>query len=143
MLQGAITPTVRRGYTQLDNGRFALAIGDVHVLNDPLTAQGGNLASYSAWALGETILESFSADEEFCQQATARIWAYAQPVTEWSNFMLHPPPHLLRLMAAAAQNQAIADALVDGFANPLPTWELLRRPERVAALLDTLGMDVV
>ena len=51
LLQGAITPTVRQGYARLDNGRFAIAIGDVHVLNDPLIAQGGNTASHAAWAL--------------------------------------------------------------------------------------------
>jgi hypothetical protein len=66
-----------------------------------------------------------------------RIWAYARPITEWSNFMLQPPPpHVISLLVAASQNQTIADAYADGFANPLPTWELLRDPERVAALLD-------
>jgi 2-polyprenyl-6-methoxyphenol hydroxylase-like FAD-dependent oxidoreductase len=140
LLQGAITPTVRQGYAKLDNGRFALAIGDVHVLNDPLIAQGGNTASYAAWALGEAILEDFSPDERFCRRAAERIWSYARPVVEWSNFMLQPPPpHVIDLLVAAAQNQAIADAYADGFANPLPTWELLQSPARVAALLDTLG----
>ena len=140
LLQGAITPTVRQGYARLDSGRFAIAIGDVHVLNDPLIAQGGNTASHSAWALGQAILDDFSPDERFCQRAAERIWSYARPVVEWSNFMLQPPPpHVISLLAAAAQNQAIADAYADGFANPLPTWELLQSPARVAALLDTLG----
>jgi 2-polyprenyl-6-methoxyphenol hydroxylase-like FAD-dependent oxidoreductase len=140
LLQAAITPTVRQGYVKLDNGRFALAIGDVLVLNDPLIAQGGNTASHAAWALGEAILEHFSPDERFCRRAAERIWSYARPVVEWSNFMLQPPPpHVLRLLVAASQNQAIADAYADGFANPLPTWELLQSPMRVAALLDTLG----
>jgi hypothetical protein len=47
--------------------------------------------------------------------------------------------HLATLLVAASQNPAIADAYADGFANPLPTWELLQSPARVAALLDTLG----
>ena len=140
LLQGAITPTVRQGYTRLDNGAFALAIGDVQVANDPLIAQGANTASRSAWSLGEAILEGGAFDERFCQRAAERIWAYARGVTEWSNFMLlPPPPHIIRLLAAAGQNQAIADAFADGFANPLPTWELLRSPERVAAFLDAQG----
>src|SRR5258706_10496358 len=77
LLQGAITPTVRRGYTTLANGKLAMAIGDVHVTNDPLTAQGGNTASHSAWALGEAIREDFSPDERFCRRAAQRIWEYA------------------------------------------------------------------
>lgn len=130
---------MRQGYAKLDNGRFALAIGDVHVLNDPLIAQGGNTASYAAWVLGEAILEDFSADERFCRRAAEQIWNYARPVVEWSNFMLQPPPpHVIDLLVAAAQNPVIADAYADGFANPLPTWELLRDPARVVALLDTL-----
>jgi hypothetical protein len=140
LLQGAITPTVRQGYAKLDNGKFAMAIGDVHVVNDPLIAQGGNTASHSAWALGEAILEDFSPDEGFCRRVCQQIWAYARPVVEWSNFMLQPPPpYVINLLVAASQNQAIADAYADGFANPLPTWELLRSPERVTALLDRLG----
>ena len=63
LLQGAITPAVRQGYARLDSGRFAIAIGDVHVLNDPLIAQGGNTASHSAWALGQAILDDFSPNE--------------------------------------------------------------------------------
>jgi 2-polyprenyl-6-methoxyphenol hydroxylase-like FAD-dependent oxidoreductase len=140
LLQGAITPTVRQGYARLDNGAFVMAIGDVQVANDPLIAQGANTASHSAWTLGEAILEGGRFDERFCQRAAERIWAYARPVTEWSNFMLlPPPPHIINLLVAAAQNQAIADAFADGFANPLPTWELLRSPERVAAFLDAQG----
>jgi 2-polyprenyl-6-methoxyphenol hydroxylase-like FAD-dependent oxidoreductase len=138
LLQGAITPTVRQGYARLDNRAFAMAIGDVQVANDPLIAQGANTASRSAWILGEAILEGARFDERFCQRAAERIWAYARPVTEWSNFMLlPPPPHIINLLVAAAQDQAIADAFADGFANPLPAWELLRSPEHVAAVLDT------
>jgi 2-polyprenyl-6-methoxyphenol hydroxylase-like FAD-dependent oxidoreductase len=137
LLQGAITPTVRQGYVRLDNGAFAMAIGDVQVANDPLIAQGANTASRSAWTLGEAILEGGTYDEHFCRHAAERIWAYAQGVTEWSNFMLQPPPpHIIDVLVAAAQNQAIADAFADGFADPLPTWELLRSPEHVAAFLD-------
>jgi 2-polyprenyl-6-methoxyphenol hydroxylase-like FAD-dependent oxidoreductase len=140
LLQGAITPIVRQGYARLDNGRFAMAIGDVQVVNDPLIAQGGNTASHAAWVLGHAILDDFNPDERFCRIAAERIWSYARPVVEWSNFMLQPPPpHVLDLLVAASQNQAIADAYADGFASPLPTWELLQSPERVAALLDTLG----
>lgn len=51
VLQGAITPTARRGYASLGNGKFALALGDVHVVNDPILGQGANAASKCAWVL--------------------------------------------------------------------------------------------
>ena len=47
-----------------------------------------------------------------------------------------PPPHLIDLLVAAAQNQAVADAFADGFRTPVRAWELLRSPERTAAFLD-------
>ena len=72
-MTNAVTPTVRRGYTVLDNGKCIMAIGDVHVVNDPLIAQGANSASYSAWVLSEAILEDAPLDERFCQQAEQRI----------------------------------------------------------------------
>ena len=36
----AITPTVRRGYVGLSGGRFAIALGDAHVVIDPVTGPG-------------------------------------------------------------------------------------------------------
>ena len=68
VLQGAITPTVRRGYTPLGNGKFALAVGDMHLQNDPLLGQGANTASKCAWILGEALL----ADREGRLSATGQ-----------------------------------------------------------------------
>ncbi len=56
VLQGALTPHVRQDYTRLSNGKYALAMGDVHTLVDPLMGQGANSASYSAWTVGEAIM---------------------------------------------------------------------------------------
>ena len=36
VIQGAITPTVREGYVALDNGKFVMALGDVHISNASL-----------------------------------------------------------------------------------------------------------
>lgn len=138
LLQGAITPTVRRGYIPLGNGRFALAIGDVGVVNDPITGQGANLASHSAWVLGHAILEDFAFDERFCQVVERRIWEQAQSVSEWTNFMLQPPaPYVIDLMVAAAQNQSIANAFANNFATPQRNWSILASPERTTAFLRT------
>lgn len=143
LLQGAVTPTVRESYTRLPNGRHAIAIGDVQLVNDPLAAQGGNTASYAGWTLGEAIVGGFSPGEEFCRRVAERIWLYAGPVTALSNFLLEsPPPHLLAMLAGATQNQALADAFADGFNTPVETWGLLQSPQAVAALLDAFEAHV-
>jgi hypothetical protein len=140
MLQGAITPTVRRGYTPLDDGRCALAIGDVHVLNDPILGQGANAASSAAWVTGEAI-EAVARrggryDEAFCRTVEERIWAYARPVTEWTNAALHPPaPHVLEVFTAAAGSKEIADEVVDNFNAPARNWAIFESPESASAYL--------
>jgi 2-polyprenyl-6-methoxyphenol hydroxylase-like FAD-dependent oxidoreductase len=141
LLQGAITPTVRRGYLQLESGKFVVAIGDVHVLNDPLLGQGANAASHAAWVLGEAILNGSLYDELFCHGVEQRIWAYARPVTEWTNAALQPPPHVIEVFVAAAQNKAVADQLVDNFNAPQRNWEVFSSPERAASFLRQFGWN--
>jgi hypothetical protein len=136
LVHAAITPTVRRGYVQLPNGRFAVALGDAHVLLDPITAQGANTASHAAWVLGEAIRNSDAFDEAFCRRVEQRIWSYARPVAEACNARLRPPAaHVAELMVAAAHHKAIADAYANGFNQPDAFWEILSSPERTAAFL--------
>lgn len=141
LLQGAITPVARQGYTQFGNGKYVVAIGDVQALNDPLAGQGANAASYAAWSLGEAICEAVAAgrpfDEAFCRDATARSWDYLRAVIEGSNAILQPPaPHRLALFAAAARDQRVADALVDNFNAPQRMWATLSSPAGAVAFLD-------
>jgi hypothetical protein len=65
LLQGAITPTVRKAWTRLESGTHAIAVGDAWVVNDPLTGQGANLGSHTAWLLADTIAADLSYDEVF------------------------------------------------------------------------------
>ena len=62
----AITPIVRRGYARLPNGRTVLALGDAHITMDPVTGQGANKASHTAFVAGAAICESTAFDEDFC-----------------------------------------------------------------------------
>lgn len=141
LLQGAITPTVRRAYADLGNGKFAVAIGDVHMVNDPLLGQGANQAGYSAWTLGEAILEDVAFDEWFCRRVEQRIWARAEAVVDWNNFMLQPPaPHVIEFMVAAAQHPSIANAYARNFDHPQRNWNILATPERTAAFLRQAGV---
>jgi 2-polyprenyl-6-methoxyphenol hydroxylase-like FAD-dependent oxidoreductase len=137
LLQGAITPVVRHGYTRLTGDRFAVALGDVRSVVDPIVAQGANTASQSAWLLGEEILAGGPFDEAFCRRVDERIWEYARPATEWTNATLQPPPqHAIDVFTAAAQNQAIADEITNNFGAPARNWAIFESPEGARAFLD-------
>lgn len=144
VLQGAITPTVRRGYAPLGDGaraRYAVAIGDVHILNDPVVGQGANAASHAAWVLGEEILAGGPFDEPFCRRVEDRIWEYASAVTAWTNAaMLPPPPHAQAIFGAAAECQAVADAIAESFDDPPQIWAALESPAGAAAFLARHGL---
>lgn len=140
LMQGAITPVVRKGYTRLSSGRFALALGDAHILNDPILGQGANTASKAAWLLGEAIAAGGSFDEAFCRNFEERVWAYAGPVTAWNNAMLQPPPpHMVEFMVAASMHPAIGDIFANFLNSPVSGWETFSSPERTASLLRSYG----
>jgi 2-polyprenyl-6-methoxyphenol hydroxylase-like FAD-dependent oxidoreductase len=133
----AITPTVRRGYTRLQNGRLVVALGDAHVVNDPLIGQGANAASHAAWVLGQAISSAGDFDEAFCRQVEQQMWTYTGPATELCNARLRPPaPHAAQLLGAAAQHKAIANMYGEAFHNPAHFWEIVSSPERTAALIE-------
>jgi 2-polyprenyl-6-methoxyphenol hydroxylase-like FAD-dependent oxidoreductase len=140
LCHAAITPTVRQGYVRLANDRFAVALGDAHTLIDPLIGQGANTASHTAWVLGEAIRDSQVFDEAFCRRVEQQMCAYALPVSELCNARLQPPqPHMAEFLVAAAHNQAIADAFVNGANHPDRFWEMLSSAERTTAVLRRLG----
>ena len=129
VIQGAITPTVRRGYAPLGNGKFAMALGDVHIILDPIIAQGANTASKCAWLLGEALLEDQPLDENFCRETEQKLWEAARAASEWTNATLQPPPpHAVEIFAAAAQNRLLANELVENFNAPERNWEIFSSP---------------
>jgi hypothetical protein len=136
LCHAAITPTVRRGYIQLPNSKFAMALGDAHVVIDPITGQGANSASHAAWVLGEAIRDCHSFDQAFCQQAEQEICSYALPVSEACNARFGPPQsHAGQLLVMATRNKAIANLFADGANHPERLWAIMSSPERTAALL--------
>jgi hypothetical protein len=145
LLTGAVLPTARRGYAPLPGGRFAMAIGDAHVSFDPITGQGGNCASRSAWLLGDLVVAQLRAggrfDEAFCAEAADRIWASVRASAEWTNaFVQPPPPHVIGLLVAAAQNRSVADAFATNFDYPDRQWKMLSSPEVTAAFIASGGV---
>jgi hypothetical protein len=143
LLQGGITPTVRKGYAILDTGRPALAVGDSWVVNDPIVGQGANMGSYCAKVMAERIAGAAGFDAAFCAASEREMWEYGRAVTEWSNAWLAPlEPHAIGIMIAAAQHQALADALVEGFAHPVAQWERFGSPAGAASFVGEYGMEL-
>lgn len=133
-LQGQFTPVLRNDFAQLDNGRYVLAMGDVHSTLDPIVGQGANSASYSAQVVGDTILEDQSFDLRFLEKVALRRRERVEAAWDWSNLMAGPPPqHLLQLVGAMAQDQALLDEFTWNFNYPIAQWDILATPERVQA----------
>lgn len=136
VIQGGLTPTVRRGWTVLPSGRVALALGDAWVLNDPLTGQGANLGSRCAFELADLIREGGPFDESFAERVGERLWRIAEPVVAWSNLNIGPPAeHLGGIFVTATGDQRVADAFVGNFNHPDAMWEAIRSPEATEAWL--------
>jgi 2-polyprenyl-6-methoxyphenol hydroxylase-like FAD-dependent oxidoreductase len=141
--QGGITPAVRRGWARLDDGKCALAVGDAWITNDPLTAQGANLGSHTAFALADIVATAQGPfDEQFCRSASERLWNHARHVVEWSNaFLAEPPPHVAGLFQAAAEDKRVADAFVSNFNDPVGMWNMLSVPENVTDFISSCRFE--
>ena len=143
-LQGAITPTVRRAYAKLANGKYVVAIGDLHAVNDPLLGQGVGCATHGAFTVGQAILDDGLAfDERFCKQVEEKIWSWTRDATAWNNHMLQVPPaaNTFDLIVTASKNQVLADAFADNFAAPSKNWNVMATFERSRNLLRMLGAE--
>lgn len=121
ILVGSFAPTVRKPVATLPSGRTVLGMADAIVLNDPLTGQGSNNAARCADIYLESIVErgSGSCDAEWMQHTFDRYWTgYAKWVVEWTNLLLKPPGHVLKLLDCAGKISAVASAFVNGFDDP-------------------------
>lgn len=127
LAQGSITPVVRRGWAVLPDGTCALAIGDAWITNDPLTAQGANLGSHTAFALADLLAATAGPyDEQFCRAASEQLWDHARHVVDWSAAFLGPPPaHTTALFAKAAEDKRVAEAFINNFNDPVAMWQTL------------------
>jgi flavin reductase (DIM6/NTAB) family NADH-FMN oxidoreductase RutF len=121
ILVGQVTPTVRKPVGTLPSGGHVLGMADAVVLNDPITGQGSNNAARCAAIYLESIVERGSgvADPRWMQQTFDRYWSgYAQWAVEWTNMLLKPPPHVLKLLDCAGKITAVAGAFANGFDDP-------------------------
>jgi hypothetical protein len=138
ILAGRFPPTVRKPVGELPSGALVLGLADAVVLNDPITGQGSNNASKAAASYLASIREHGDApyDRAFMEQAFARSWDEVQYATTWTNAMLGPPPpHVLQLLGAGNEHQAVADRFVNGFNDPRDYFEWFMDPEKASRYL--------
>ncbi|GEB55113.1 styrene monooxygenase/indole monooxygenase family protein [Streptomyces gardneri] len=139
VIQGGLTPVVRRSWAALDSGRIALALGDAWIVNDPLAGQGANLGSRSAFEIAELIVAGGPFDEAFAERVAERLWRIAEPVVAWSNLNVAPPvEHLGGIFVTATADQRVADAFVANFNHPADMWEAVKTPDATRAWLDKI-----
>ncbi len=120
-LTGRFPPCVRKPICKLPSGRLAMGMGDVVVLNDPITGQGSNTACKCAKIYLDRILEQGQKpfDADWMQKTFHEFIRYADWVVKWTNSLLTPPPpHVLGLMGAASQIPKLAGRIANGFDHP-------------------------
>jgi len=137
LAQAAVTPVVRRPYLDLGGGKYAIALGDVHVTVDPLMAQGANVGSYSAFVLADAIAEADVFDLAFCREVERCRSARVLGASRWTNAFLQPPDEArVELMMAMSRDHQLADEYLDDFNRPEWQWEWIGSAESIRDWLD-------
>lgn len=132
LLQGGVVPTVRKSSVAFDNGKHALAIGDVHCTVDPVNGQGANIASYSAFVTAKEILKAPVLDARFIERVDNARKDRVLGAARWTNLMMGPPSEEMQmLLGAMSQNKALCDEFTRNFNAPEEQWERLSSPERI------------
>jgi Styrene monooxygenase A putative substrate binding domain len=124
-VQMSILPIVRKPVGTLPTGRPVLGIGDIVVTNDPVGAQGANLASKMAKFLAGRIVERASEpfDADWMQQQADDFWEQdARYSYSLSSLLLDVTEPCKELLVAATTSQAIADEFFAAFDAPQTLW---------------------
>ena len=127
ILFGRVTPTIRKAIGVLPSGRTVLGMGDILVLNDPMTGQGSNNAAKGASLYLEAIVARGNGafDRPWMEALAEGYWDYAQWSARFTNSMLvPPPPHVMEFLGTCCQNSGLAHQFADAFNDPksLSTW---------------------
>ncbi|MET4476454.1 styrene monooxygenase subunit StyA [Bradyrhizobium sp. F1.13.3] len=140
LLQGGVVPTVRHTVVEFDDGKCAIALGDVHAIVDPMMGQGANIASYAAFVLGEEIVHSDALDARLCEKIDLRRQDRVLAASRWTNVMLQPPTDALgMLIGAMSQNPAPANEFTENFNFPDRQWDRISTPQRIQAWIERMS----
>lgn len=141
LLQGGVVPTVRNTVVELDDGKCAIALGDVHSVVDPMMGQGANVASYAAFVLGEEIVKADVLDRRFCETVDLKRQDRVLAASRWTNMMLKPPSNEVgALLGTMAMNRALADEFTENFNYPERQWDRIASPARIQAWIAQMSM---
>ena len=141
-LVGAFPGTVRHPYAEVAPGSYVFGIGDVVVLNDPVSGQGANNAAISASLYLNAILDRGSAPftPQWMQQTFDTYWAHAQHSCMLTQMMLEPmPEHAQQVLGAAAQFQEIADRFANIFIQPATIHDFLLDPAKAVSYVESVA----
>jgi hypothetical protein len=122
----AIKPVIRVPYTTMNN-TLILGCGDSFALNDPITGQGANTASYCAEQLINLLIENSDAnwDTNVGVKYWSRIKEYVISVSEWTNGMMGPlSKSFAEMLEKASSDQTVADEFVNMFHDPLKAHQV-------------------
>lgn len=138
VLRGRVTPTVKHPIARLPSGRTVLGLGDVLVLNDPITGQGSNNASKGAKvyldAINSNSGSSFGAD--WMHETFETYWDYARWAVDYTNMTLgQPPAHMLNILKAAETSPGIARLMANSFNDPKSISPWYFEPEAAESFL--------
>ncbi len=134
--------TVRHPYAEVAPGSYVFGIGDVVVVNDPISGQGANNAAHAAGMYLKAILDHGDAPftPQWMQQTFDAYWAHAQHSVMLTEMMLEPlPVHAQQVLGAAAQFQEIADRFAEVFPNPATIHDFLVDPAKAAAYVESVA----
>jgi hypothetical protein len=139
ILAGRFPPTVRRPVAELPSRALVVGLADAIMLNDPITGQGSNNASKMADVYTSTLVAhgDMPWDRDSLEAIFDGFWdEYGQYVTGWTNALLSPPPpHVLQILGAGNESQAVAHRFVNGFDNPPDYFEWFMAPDRAERYL--------
>jgi hypothetical protein len=141
-LIGAFPGTVRRPCAKVAPDTYVFGIGDVVVVNDPISGQGANNAAHASGMYLKAILDRGDAPftPQWMQQTVDTFWAHAQNSCILTQMMLEPMPvHAQQVLGAAAQFQEIADRFADIFIHPATIHDFLLDPAKAAAYVESVA----
>jgi hypothetical protein len=150
-LVGSFVPEVRKTAGTLPSGRLVMSVGDTNQSLDPIGGQGANNGNKMARNLVNCILERGTQpfDAEWMASTFDRFWTRHRFIDKFNNTLLEPltDPGKELLIAQYGSTgehddhsgqQAIADAFVENFNDPLYITEAFYDMKQARALIEKL-----